>query len=398
MKYIIRAKEIYSAKGILKDTGILVEDGKIVDIGVEESAEFTEINLKKYKVLPGLIDMHIHGANGFDTMDATYHSLNEMSKYLACNGVTSFLATTVTASLDKIENAIHNISECICKGLDGARVLGSYMEGPYIAREYKGAHPEHFIREIDINEIEYLVNKSNNTVKVMTIAPEKENAIEAIHYLKNNGIKVSMGHTNASYSIAIEAVENGADIAVHIFNGMRGLQSREAGMVGTALIDDRINVEMICDGVHVDIPLMQIAVRCKKNENLLLITDCMMAGGLKDGEYALGELKVLVKENIARVESGSLAGSTLKLIDAVKNMKEKVGVPLKDAVNMATINPARVTGIDKELGSIEKGKIADIIAIDDDYNIVFTMIAGKVLFPPADNLPCQSFYQLDNII
>jgi N-acetylglucosamine-6-phosphate deacetylase len=380
MKYIIKAKEIYSAKGILNDTGVLVEDGKIVGVGVEENSKVTEINLQKYKVLPGLIDMHIHGVNGFDTMDATYHSLNEISKYLAYNGVTSFLATTVTSSLDKIGNAISNVNECINKGLDGARVLGSYIEGPYITKEHKGAHPESFIREININEIEGLVSKSNNTVKVMTLAPEKKNVIEAIHYLKNNGIKVSMGHTNASYREAIEAVENGAEIAVHIFNGMRGLQNREAGMLGAALIDDRINVEMICDCVHVDIPLMQIAVRCKKNENLLLITDCMMAGGLKDGEYILGELKVLVKEDIARVESGSLAGSTLKLIDAVKNMVEKVGVPLKDAVNMATINPARVIGIDKELGSIELGKIADIIAVDDGYNIVFTMIGGKVLY------------------
>ncbi len=380
MKYLLKAREIYTPEKILSNTGVLVEDGSITEVGINSKAEVKMINIQDYKLLPGLIDMHIHGVVGFDVMEASYHSLNEISKYLSRNGVTSFVATTVTARLERIENAVSSVAEVMRKGLDGARVLGSYVEGPYIAKEYKGAHPEEWIRDIDLEEIGGLIQKSNNTIRVMTIAPEKKKCSEAIEFLTGKGVKVSMGHTGAAYHKAITAVECGASIAVHLFNGMRGLHHRDAGMLGAALNDDRVNVELICDGVHVDIPAMQIAVRCKRMENMLLISDCTMAGGLPDGEYMLGEMKVNVKGRIARVADGSLAGSTLRLIDAVRNMVEKVGVPFEDAVKMASLNPARTLGLDKSLGSIERGKKADLIAIDDRYNVVFTMIGGEIKY------------------
>ncbi|KUO68571.1 MAG: N-acetylglucosamine-6-phosphate deacetylase [Clostridia bacterium BRH_c25] len=379
MKYLLKGKEIYTPDGVLENTGILIEDSSIGLLGIDEKEGYTEINLEDCRILPGLIDMHIHGANGFDTLDASYASLNGISKYLSCNGVTSFLATTVTADMRKIEKAVVNVAECIVKGTDGARVLGSYIEGPYITSEYKGAHPESLIRELDRDEIEAMIEKANNTVKVFTIAPEKQKSTEIIKYLTEKGIKVSMGHTNATYDEAIEAVESGASIAVHLFNGMRVLHHREAGLVGAALNDDRINIELICDCVHVAVPTMQIIMKCKNNRNIILITDCMMAGGLPDGEYTLGELKVLVKDSVARVESGSLAGSTLRLIDAVRNMTEKVGVPFETALKMATINPAKVLGIEREAGSIEQGKAADIIAINEDYEVIFTMVGGRIV-------------------
>lgn len=380
MKYLIKGKEIYTSEGVLKKTGILIENDSIEALGIDEKEGYTEISLEGCRILPGLIDMHIHGANGFDTMDASYASLNGISKYLARNGVTSFLATTVTTDMEKIEKAVVNTAECIAKGTEGARILGSYVEGPYITSEHKGAHPENMIRSLDKREIDALIEKSNNTVKVITIAPEKPGSSEIIRYLAEKGIRVSMGHTNATYDEAIKAVDSGARIAVHIFNGMRGLHHREAGLVGAALNDDRINAELICDGVHVSVPAMQIITRCKKKENIILITDCMMAGGLPDGEYKLGELKVMVKDCVARVESGSLAGSTLRLIEAVRNMTEKVGVPFEDALKMATVNPAGVLGIEQKTGSIEQGKAADIIAVDENYEVVFTMVGGRIVY------------------
>lgn len=380
MKYIVRGKEIYAAGGLLKDSSILVNGNTIEEVGAGEKEGYEKIDLRRYRILPGLIDMHIHGANGFDTMDANYRSLNEISKYLARTGVTSFLATTVTDRLDNIENAAANVADSMEKGLSGARLLGLYIEGPYIAGEYKGAHPEEYIRPINLDEIKNIVEKSRNTVKVVAIAPEKEGSAEAIKYLVSKGIKVSLGHTNATYAEAVEAIEKGATIAVHIYNGMRGLHHREPGMLGAALNNDNIKVELICDGVHVAVPAVEIVLRCKDREDIILITDCIRAGGLEDGEYILGKLKVNVRGGIARIDNGSLAGSTLKLIKAIENIVEMAGVTFEDALKMATINPAMALGLDKEIGSIQEGKRADIVAINDDYDVVFTMVDGKVVY------------------
>jgi N-acetylglucosamine-6-phosphate deacetylase len=313
-------------------------------------------------------------------MDATYEAINEMSKYLATIGVTFFVATTVTSALSKIEKAVKNAADCMEKGLEGAKLLGSYVEGPYIANEYKGAHPEEFIRELNIHEIENIIGKARNTVKIITIAPEKPQSIDIIKCLTERGIKVSLGHSNATYEETMQAIQNGATIAVHIYNGMRELHHREVGLLGAVLNNDDIKAEMICDGTHVSIPAMQIVMRCKNKEDIVLITDCMMAGGLKDGDYILGELNVKVSGGIVRTESGSLASSNLKLIDGIKNMHTLVGVSFEDSLKMATINAAKSIGVDSEIGTIESGKSADIIAIDDDFNVIFTMINGKIIY------------------
>lgn len=386
VRYVIKGREIFTQEGILENTSILVENGKIASIGADGETGAAEINLQKYRILPGLIDIHIHGANGFDAMDANYYSLNEISKYLASNGVTSFIPATVTAHMGKIHNAVKNISEAIERGLDGARALGSFIEGPYISKKYRGVHAEDYIREIDVEEIENIIEKSNGTVRTFAIAPEKKNALHVIRRLKEKGIKIALGHTNATYREAVDAVENGASIAVHLYNGMRGLHHREAGMLGAALNDDRMKVEIICDCVHVDIPAIQVAIRCKKKEDIILVSDSMMAAGLGDGKYMLGESTVWVNGNVARDENNSLAGSTLKLIHAVRNMAEKVGVPLKDAVDMASINPATAIYLDKELGSITLGKAADIIAIDDQFNVVFTMVGGRIAYNALEGI------------
>lgn len=386
MGYILTGGEVYTSQKILKDATIKIDNQVLTKVSDQTHKNQTHTNkdhqvidLSGYKVLPGLFDLHIHGVNGHDTLDGSFHALNEMSIYLAKYGVTSFLAATVTADKTKIHNAVENVADSMDKGLDGATLWGSYVEGPYITPEYKGAHPDNFIRELDMNEIERIIKRSRETVKVLALAPEKKNASKVISYLKSKGIKIALGHSNATYAEATKAIENGADIAVHTFNGMRGLHHREPGLVGAVLNNDNIKAEIIADGVHVDIPVMQILKRCKSKEDIILVTDCMRAGGLEDGEYNLGELKVWVKDNVARVESGSLAGSTLRLIDGVKNMVEKAKTPLQDAVNMASLNPARTLNLDKTVGSIEEGKWADIIAIDDNYNVVFTMVNGKIV-------------------
>jgi len=385
MKFLIKTGEVFLKDRILKNASILIRDDKVEEVIEKDIYDnIKTIDLSNYKVLPGLIDTHIHGANGYDTMDGNYKSLNEISKYLGSVGVTGFLATTVTAPWDKIRAAVKNVYDAMNIGVEGAEILGAYVEGPFITEEHKGAHPTEHIREIDIDDMRELVNSFPSCIKTVTVAPEKERAMELIRYLKSQNINPSIGHTNATYEQTKEAIENGANIAVHVFNGMRGLHHREPGTVGAVLTDDRVTCELIADMIHVHPAVIELVAKLKGTENVNLITDCMRAGGLEDGKYMLGELNVYVKDGIARIENGSLAGSTLKLITAIKNMVKYVGVNLLDAVNMASIVSARIAGVEHLQGSIEPGKKANFTIIDDDFNVVMTIVNGKIIYSNID--------------
>ena len=381
--YYIEGKSLYTPKGILKNCGVLVKDGVIQATGIEKIGLIEDcryINLPDCRILPGLIDIHIHGANGFDTMDATPQALEKISCYLARNGVTSFLAATVTAPLDRIMAAVDNAAHCLDGILSGARFLGVYLEGPYISRKYRGAHAESSIREINMDEIRSLVQLGRNSIKVAAIAPEKENACEAIRYFRGCGIRAALCHSDAAYAQAGRAVDCGASLVTHLFNAMRPLHHREPGFMDLALNDNRLYAELICDGVHVSAPAMQIALRCKGINKLILITDCISAGGLADGRYKLGAVDVVVKNGVVRTEEGSLAGSTLRLLDAVNRMHNELGASFENAVKMASLNPARLLGIDRFTGSLRTGKTADIIAVDSNDNVVLTMVGGKIVY------------------
>ncbi|WP_066497159.1 N-acetylglucosamine-6-phosphate deacetylase [Abyssisolibacter fermentans] len=380
MKYYIKATEIYSEDGVLNNGGLIIKDGIIEQICQEDKEKQEILDLTGYKVLPGLIDMHIHGANSYDTMDASYEALNEISKYLAQNGITAFLPTTMTVKWESSLKAVENIDKAMKKGVDGAEIIGAYVEGPYITKEHKGAQPEAFIRDLDINDLEELISASNNSIKILTIAPEKEKTIEAIKFLTARGIEVSLGHTNATFEQTKKAIENGARIGVHTFNGMRGLHHREPGVVGALLAIDDVYTELIADTIHVNPAVMKILAKCKGVDKVCLISDCMRAGGLDDGEYILGELEVVVKDSIPRLKTGSLAGSTLKLINAVKNMIQKVNIDPIDAVHMASLVPAKILKMDDMIGSIKQNKKANLTVIDDNYNVVMTIIEGKIVY------------------
>jgi N-acetylglucosamine-6-phosphate deacetylase len=285
----------------------------------------------------------------------------------------------VTAPLERIEAVLKNIKDCLKRDLGGARLLGTYVEGPYINSDYKGAHPALFIREIDLDELKKLVEYAGEALTLVTIAPEKPGAIKAIEYLTSKNVRVSLGHTNATFAQAKDAFDAGASIVTHLFNGMRGLNHREPGIVGAALTDARANVEIICDLIHVAPQIMQITHKCKGNENVVLITDCITAAGLKDGRYRLGELDIFVENGISRLHDGTLAGSTLKLADAVKNIGLHAAIEFEDALAMATINPARAIGKADLAGSIETGKKADIVALNDNFDPVFVMVGGKII-------------------
>ena len=361
----------------LIEAAISVQDGLIKGVKPGACPQDVDFNLEGLRVIPGLIDVHIHGCAGSDTMDASYTSINNMSKYLAVHGVTSFVPTTITSSVYEVRRALANVADAMDRGCAGAKVLGSSVEGPFFSPEYCGAHMELLLEDITIERVEKYLEVSRDTVLNITIAPELTRAPEVIQYLRSKKINVSIGHSGASFRRAMEAVVAGANRITHIYNGMPPMHHRETGVLGAALLSDTY-AEMICDRVHVDAPAAEIALRCKGPEKIVLVSDCISAGGMLDGSYTLGSVKVQVKDGVARIASEeTLAGSTLSLDRALANYIYMTGEPFERAVFTATANAADSLGID-DRGRIEPGKCADIIAVDDDIRPLFVMIDGGV--------------------
>ncbi|SCY44194.1 N-acetylglucosamine-6-phosphate deacetylase [Alkaliphilus peptidifermentans] len=381
MLYTLKASQIYTEDKIMDNCHLLIDDDIIFSIDVQHHCDdSTLIDVSKYKIIPGLIDLHIHGCYGYDSMDSSVDALKIISNELVKYGVTSFLPTTVTSQWEKIKATVHNIRLAMDMDLSGALILGGYIEGPFISKEQKGAHPEGSIMKINLNIIEEIVRENPDTIKILTLAPELTEVPELIRYLKTNNINISLGHTNATFDETIKAIDLGADLAVHTFNGMRALHHREPGVVGAVLINDSIFSELIADNIHVHPAVMKILVKVKGSDKVILVSDSMRATGLPDGIYSLGDMQVTVKNSIAKTSNGSLAGSTLKLIDGVKNMIKTVGIDPLQAVHMASLNPAKYLKLDKSLGSIAPGKKANLTIIDDDFKVIATIINGKIVY------------------
>ena len=336
---------------------IKTANGKIIEVGrFEEDG----IDMKGYKVYPGLFDIHIHGCSGFDTMDGNH--LDEMSEYLAQNGVTSWLPTTVTVDIADIKN-ITNIDIINTKG---ANIEGFHAEGPYICPKYKGALNEKYIKKPNLIEFNELEN-----IKMVTMAPDIEGAME---FIKNCGCAVALGHTDAGYDCAVEAIDNGANCLTHTFNAMAPLHHREPGPIGAA-IDKEIYVQVISDGTHLHQSIVRMLYKIFGVERMVLISDSMSATGIADGEYMLGGQKVYVKDSVARIENGAIAGSTSHLFMCVKKAIE-FGIPEEDAFKMASLTPATMLNMKK--GKIEEGYDAEFIAVDDNLDLKMCVIRGEV--------------------
>lgn len=382
MKTLIKNSRVITPYEIRENCSLCILDSKIVDLvkadQVDEAQFDKVIDLEGKYLSPGFIDVHNHGNYGHDAMEGTAEALASMSKFHLSNGVTGYLATTMTGSQQGTIKAIKNAANYIRVNSEGAKVLGLYLEGPYFAQEKKGAQPPEFIKDPDLDELKIFLQAGEGNVKIVALAPELSQAKEAVALLKERGVTVAAGHTNAAYTEASEGIERGITQATHLYNGMRAFTHREPGVIGAVLTDERVACEMICDGIHLHPAAMKVAVKLKGKDKIILISDAMMATGLKDGTYDLGGQDVFVKDGVARLKDGALAGSTLTLNRAVYNMVHLVGVPLQEAVQMATLNPARAIGADKNKGSIEIGKDADLIAFDEKLAISFAMIEGEV--------------------
>jgi len=334
------------------------------------------IDAKGNYVSPGFIDMHIHGSGGYDVMDGTIEAINGVSQAVVKNGVTGFLATTMTMSKEKIYSALDSVREVMKSEVKGAKVLGAHMEGPFINKKHKGAQPEKSILEPNYKFIE----SYTDVLKLITLAPEMDKNFNFINETKEKtNIILSIGHSDAEYEETMEAINHGITHATHTFNAMTPLNHRKPGIVG-AVFNSDVYCELIADGIHIHPAIFKILKKVKGKERIILITDSMRAGCLKDGISELGGQKVIVKDNAARLEDGTLAGSILKLNKGIKNFMDNSGMNMCEAISLVSINPARELNIDKLKGSLEPGKFADIVILDEAFNIKQTIVEGKTFY------------------
>lgn len=377
MMHIINGR-IITLDTVLDGHTLVIEAGKIAAIVPAESVPPASeiLDAQGLWVAPGFIDVHVHGGDGHDTMDATPQAIHSMARFFARHGVTSYFPTTMSAPAEAIARAIANVAACP-QPEDGAQHLGVHVEGPYLSKDYPGAQNPDVLRLPDPQE--YTGWFESGVVRLITAAPEIEGALELIDAGVRQGIEFAIGHSGASYEEVITAADHGVRQATHTFNGMLGLHHRRPGTLGGVLTDDRIYAQMIADGIHLHPAIVRLLVRAKDPSRVILITDAMRAAGLPDGDYDLGDQPVTVQDGIARISNGSLAGSTATMDHVVRSTMQFAGLTLPQAVMMATTVPARAMKLSHK-GIITAGGDADIVLLDDDVQVQATIVCGRVVY------------------
>ena len=378
---------IKNAKVILEDEIVLnkalLYTDKIVGLVDENEipADAEVIDAEGGFVSPGFIELHIHGYLGKDVCDASEESIRIISKGLLENGVTGYLPTTMTVDMKVIKGAIESVRALMAESktpeFDGTTILGVHAEGPFISESKKGAQDPRYILKPDAD----FVKANADVIRVITLAPEEDDAdFSAIKRITTEtDVVVSMGHTSADYDTAMAGVKAGVRHTTHLFNAMTPLTHRGPGVVGAALNAEEVSTELIVDTHHVNAALFDTVYKLK-GRKLCIITDCLPAGGLPEGEYTLGGAKIIYKNDLCRLEDGTIAGSVLRLNKGVWNIYTNSQIPLNECVNCASLNPATTLGIQDKKGSIKAGKDADLVILDNEFNVRKTIIGGKVKY------------------
>lgn len=362
----------------LIDADLLVAGEKIEKIATPGSVQDEQVyDLTGCTIVPGFIDQHIHGCAGHDTGDATPQALEAMSAHLAKHGITSFCPTTMTLSEEEIAKILANVKACMDQGLSGAYPQGVNMEGPYIAMSKKGAQNAKYVRNPDPEEFKRLYEGCGGIIKLVDIAAECEGSDEFIRQVCPL-CAISLAHTDANYEEATHSFEMGISQVTHMFNAMSGLNHRKPGVVGAVMDNDHVKAELICDGFHINPAVLRIAFKALGEDRTIVISDSMKAAGCPDGDYELGGQAVYVRDGKALLADGTIAASTSNIHEEVKNLIS-FGIPFKQAIKSATINPAKQLGVADVTGSIKEGKLADLVALDENYNIKLVVIKGKVV-------------------
>ena len=367
----------------IPDAGILIRDGEIEAIGPRASmtlpAGAQEIAASDKTAIPGFVDVHIHGAGGHDVMEGSAEALAVVARTLARHGTTSFVATTVTASTEDTCRSVEGIAKYISVQHEAeearAEVLGLHFEGPFISALRRGVHPPEWIMLPSAELFEKFLRAAAGHALILTIAPELLGAMPCIDAARKAGLVVAMGHTDATYEQARAAIAHGARHAVHVYNAMRPFSHRDSGVIGAVLTSPEVSAELIADGVHVDEAAMRLLLQAKGAERVILVSDGISATGMPDGNYTLGKFEVTVSGGVCRNAEGRLAGSTLTLDRALRNIVA-LGTPLADAVRMLTLNPASLLGIEFKKGALRKGADADIVLLDESLHVTNVWTRG----------------------
>lgn len=372
--YYIHADKFFLKNKVENSGYLAIVDGRFGTYQIEKP----DGEIKDYSgkwIAPGLVDTHIHGLKGHDVMDNDFEGVEAMSDGLLECGVTSFLPTTLTAAPETLNDVIADIGDHYTE-VSGAKIQGVFFEGPFFTEEHKGAQNPKYFSDPSLEIFNHWQELAHGIIKKIAIAPERNGAKEFTAALKQQGVKVALAHSSATYEEAKEVVEAGASIFVHTYNGMSPLNHREPGMVGAAMTLKDVFAELICDGHHVHPQAAQALISVRGTDQTALITDCMRAGAMPEGPSILGEFPVMVKDGAARLESGSLAGSVLMLKQAVKHVVDwNIATPA-EAIKMASQVPAQSVGIDDLCGSIAPKRAADFIVFDHDLNLVETYLDG----------------------
>jgi N-acetylglucosamine-6-phosphate deacetylase len=389
MRTVLTAQQLWDGIRLLDWPVVVIEDSRIASISLRAAVELPTdarvIDFPGATLAPAFFDVHIHGAMGHDVMEATPEALGAMGSFLAAHGTGSFLATTVTAPLDATLHSLSGLAKFLAQpptqtGIAGrAQPIGIHLEGPFLSHAKRGVQPAEYLLAPDIATFDRLFEAAEGRIRLMTLAPELPGAIELTAHATARGVRISLGHSNATAAETRAAIAAGAVSATHTFNAMRPLDHREQGILGTVLTDDSLYAEMICDGVHIAPEMVKLWWRAKGPERAILVTDALSAAGMPDGAYQLGDFSVQVANGRATA-NGVLAGSVLTLDRALANFIEFTGAPLEQALRLLTVNPAAMIGLGEQIGSVAMGQMANLVAVDQAGKLVGSVVHGQAAF------------------
>lgn len=381
MKKVLKnGRVVFPKKGEIDHADVVIEDGRIDRISEDFPAPTTDqlVDLGGNLLSPGFVDLQVNGGGGVDFLTCRGKELDRAGEFWLRHGTTSFLGTVITQDIDTMNDTIGTLLESNLPNL-----LGVHVEGPFLSPEKRGTHNKKHLKKPTKEHFDRIIQGYEEGIELFTFAPDVEGASNLLSWVKEVGFVPSIGHTNASYDTTLSFVEEGVNSLTHLFNGMKGFHHRDPGTVGAALNSDTI-VGLIVDGLHLHPGAVELVEQIKSSDEVCLVTDAIAAAGMEDGEYVLGDQEIIVENGLAKLEDGTIAGSSLTLDNAVRHYIEFTDAELVEAIQAVTVNPADLLGRTGEIGTMEEGSKADFVVLDGSLDVKYTIVSGEVLFESED--------------